>query len=690
MMYPRFNKIYYLFILLFGFSCLTLIILLVLWKQPAINFNNRQFHIAVISLSTLSLVTFLNCFGFFLWERWTRYREPRSQIKFKFLNSILNASQSCLITRNRLNKIIWANNWSFLQKVLNTKTVYYFNLNRLAKNIEKFRIGEAINFIQTTADAKNEYQLRLIEKDLFLLHAKTEEFKVSQMFLQTKPVFLVITLDKISSNLQEGDFERLETQILMQIRIELYEELNQYDILIFNSNPYEWMLIMKSKQLAFFRTKNFDFLNKIESKIKEKYKILITFSVGCYLGFQTVFKNRNNLEFHRASLVELYQKTLLARRMAQVRGGDQVILTDANSAFTVYGKQRDLPKVDTSNIKNFLTKFIPLVKKYENIIIVGHKQADFDVIGAGVALNYFLKKRLGAKKNIHFTINKIADKTLAFVKEKISTEVFEKYINLSTAKLFARAKAKKTLLIVVDTNNPDFIDFPDQKITNMDKIFIDHHVNCFKGDPIMQLISSTFSSTSEIILSLMIQANISRSKPYQFNHDPDVLRLLLFGILIDTNNLQVQIGKYTLEVVNFIIKNGINMEEMINEINHFKTVSSRAIDLYSNEFQTKQIDKNKVVLEFNNDFLVNAEIVANLAEKYLANNKVAMVFAIGHDQNGIIYLSGRSQAPYNVEIICKHFGGGGDSRRAAAKIDDIDMKLGLATQKLTQLVADQK
>lgn len=690
-MYPRFNKIYYLFILSFSLSFVVLIVLLILWNEAVSGFKTKQFEDAIISLSAFSLINFFGLFVFFLWERWTRYREPRSQIKFKFLNSILNANQSCLITRNRLNKIIWSNNWDFLQKALNTKTVYYFNLKRLDKNIEKFRIGQSINFVQDSDNqTKNEYQLMLIEKDLLLLHAKTEEFTVSQMFLQTKPVFLVITLDKISSNLQEGDFERLETQILMQIRIELYEELKQYDILIFNSNPYEWMLIMKTKQLAFFRAKNFDFLTKIENKIKEKYKILITFSVGCYLGFQTVFKDRTNLEFHRASLIELYQKTLLARRMAQVRGGDQVILTDASSAFTVYGKQRDLPKVDTSNIKNFLTKFIPFVKKYETIIIVGHKQADFDVVGAGVALNYFLKKRLGTKKAIHFIINKIADKTLSFVKDKISSEVFQKYISLNAAKIFTRANPKKTLLIVVDTNNPDFIDFPNQKIPNMDKIFIDHHVNCFKGDPIMQLISSTFSSTSEIILSLMIQANISRTKPYRFNHDPDVLRLLLFGILIDTNNLQVQIGKYTLEVVNFIIQNGINMEEMINEINHFKTASSRAIDLYSNEFQTKHIDKNKIILEFNNDFLVNAEIVANLAEKYLANNKVSMVFAIGHDQNGVIYLSGRSQAPYNVEVICKHFGGGGDSRRAAAKINDIDMKLGLAAQKLTQLVADQK
>ena len=690
-MYPRFNKVYYFFIVIFVFTFLLLGVFIGIHQYPPKLLPKAKIEIALLVLGAISLTTFLGLFGFFLWERWTRYQEPRSQIRLKFLNSILDASASCLVIRNRLNKVIWTNNWKFFQTALNTKSGYYFNLKRVDKKIDKFKLNQTITFVSKglSGEEKNEYRLTLIEKDLFLLTAKTEEFKISQMFLRRKPVFLVITLDKISSNLQEGDFERLEKQILMQIQIELYEDLKNYDILVFNSNPYEWMLIMKMQQLNLFQSKNFDFLTIIENKIKEKYKILITFSVGCYLGYQKIFRDRATLKFFQTSLINLYQKTLLARRMAQVRGGDQIILTDATSAFTVYGKQRDLPKVDTSNIKNFLQKFLLIVKKYDNIIIVGHKQADFDVIGAGVGLSYFLEKRLRTK-TITFTVNKISEKTLAFVKTQTSSVIFQKYVNLTPTKVFARAKKKKTLLIVVDTNNPDFIDFPDAKVPNLDKIIIDHHINCFKEEPVLHLISSSFSSASEIVLSLMIQANISRTKPYRFNHDPDVLRLLLFGILIDTNNLQAQIGKYTLEVVNFIIQNGIKLEEMIAEINRFKTDSSRAIDLSSTEFQIQRVGKNKVVLVFNNDFLVNTELVANLAEKYLVNNNVGMVFAIGHDQNGVIYLSGRSQSPYNVEIICKHFNGGGDSRRAAAKIDDLDTKLGVIAQKLIELVGNQK
>ncbi len=687
MMYPRFNKIYYLFSGLFTFF-LSFGIGFFIYHYYTNQISKFTFNIVFFSLIGAQFLCFFVLFGFFIWERWTRYREPRSQIKFNFLQSILKANDSCLIVRNKVNKIIWCNNWNFLRSILNNKSVYYFNLNRVDKRIENLKINQSINFVYDYKNDRNEYSITLIKNNLLLICAKTELFKVSQMFLQQKPVFLIITLDKISSNSQQNDFERIETQILTQIRVELYEQLKNYDVLLFNSNPYEWMLIMSTSQLKKFRDKNFDFLIKIEIKIKEIHKILITFSVGSYLGYETIFKNRAMYEFNPAKLVNLYQKTLIARRMAQVRGGDQIILTDAFNAFTVYGKQRDLPKLDTSNVKNFLANFFLLVKKYSEIIIVGHKQADFDVFGAGTALSYFLKSRY-KNKIINFVVNSVNDKTLKFVKSKIDKTFFKTHINLNSAKIFAKADPKKTLLIVIDTNNLEFVDFPNNKLYNFDQIFIDHHINCFKGNPILELINTNYSSASEIILSLMIQSNIKKHKQYNFNHDLDVLRLLLFGILIDTNNLQTQIGKNTLEVVNFVIKNGIKIEEMINEINHFKIDSSQSIDLNSGNFKANVIDKTKVVLQFRNDFLITAETAANLAEKYLANNKVNMVFAIGHDQNKNIYISGRCHSPYNVEVICKKFDGGGDSRRAAAKIVDIDAKLGIITQKLIKLVTEQ-
>ena len=686
-MYPKFNRIYYFLLADFGVLITVTAIITGLYLDNLLPEQTAQ--ILIYSFGATSLVSFLTLFGFLLWERWTEVRSPRSQLKFTFLNSILATSDSCLVLMNKACKIIWSNDWTRLRTILNHKNAFYFNLNRISPAIGNLKRGQTHTFVQDYGNYKNQYTITLIEKKLLLIHAKTLEYQVSQFFLKQKWIFFVLTLDKIGSNLHESSFERSETQILTEIQLELYRQMQEFDVLIFNSNRFEWLLIMSNEQLQKFRYQNFRFINNIEKKIKKKFDLVITFSIGAHLGHQSLFQDVKTLQFNDFNIAETYQKTLAARRMAQSRGGDQIILTQANEAFNVYGKQRDFLELDTSNIKNFYQIFLNKLQLYQNIIILGHKSADLDVFGAGVALSFFLKKLFSQRKKVAFFVNDVAKQTLDFVKTNLGKTLFQRYVNWQNTKKLQDLLTSQTVLIIIDTNNLQFVDAGETSLESFDKIFIDHHINRFSGNPVLDLVDPNFSSTSEIALSLMIHGNSLRKTEAQLAFDPNILKLVLLGILSDTNNLQSQIGKDTLRIVNFIMRNGVRIEETIVAINHFKIASAQMININSKDFVTHLIDKKRVVLQFRDDHLVNSQTVAALAEKYLSNRAVDLVLAIGQGQNNQIFISGRSLAPHNVEVLCKEFGGGGDVRRSAAQISSLEWTLNQVTDKLKKDIAAQ-
>lgn len=133
------------------------------------------------------------------------------------------------------------------------------------------------------------------------------------------------------------------------------------------------------------------------------------------------------------------------------------------------------------------------------------------------------------------------------------------------------------------------------------------------------------------------------------------------GILIDTNNLQNNLGNQTFSAVDFLTKKGAQVNELQQRINRMKLENLPTPD------EVITVQPNQVVLRVF-DRYPSQERASVLAEEYLVKQAVDVVFVVLFNNDKKVFVSGRSSSDFNVEVICKMLGGGGDRRRGAAQL----------------------
>lgn len=217
--------------------------------------------------------------------------------------------------------------------------------------------------------------------------------------------------------------------------------------------------------------------------------------------------------------------------MALSRGGDQAVIKDRYN-FNFYGarakESSSRTKVKARVMAGSLSE---LIAQSSHIFIMGHSNADLDSLGAAVGVQAICRKR---GKKAHIIIDYQQNSVQAML-ERISglPEYKDCFLSGEGALILADAKS---LLIVVDTNRPDQVQYR-PLLNSMSRIVvIDHHRRA--ADYIEQVVLSlhepSASSAAELVAELL-----------QYAVDPgDVLpaeaMALLAGIVMDTKHFSVR------------------------------------------------------------------------------------------------------------------------------------------------------
>ena len=483
--------------------------------------------------------------------------------------------------------------------------------------------------------------------------------------------FYFIVFRDVSDLLELRDKMRREEPIVAYIVIDNLQELAQYVRVSYRSATteietilHEWaskvhgfireyerdkyIMVFSASELAKAEKEGFPILETVrEVKLGDN-----TFPVTISMGICAEGKNM----FEREKIAEQ------ALDVALQRGGDQVIVR-RSSGIKIYGGQVNTLQSNSSIPSRVNSN--QLCAKMEdagNIIIMGHRNPDFDAIGATVGI---ARLALSVKKN---------PASVRIVTDLNSPDFHACYEMLSALpeykNLFVDATAgldlvrSDTLLIVVDVNNINIVESPDIAHSVANIAIIDHHrqFEVFNFKPVLSYIHPTASSTCELVSEMVQQSK------YADQLAKEEATILLAGIMLDTKNFTHGAGAQTFSAVHYLYERGAHTNVSRNffneDIEDLLTIS---------DFGTKaRIYRDIVAITWmdgtGNDIAANRISAAKAADKLLTLKGIDASFAL-IKTGDVISISARSNEKINVQLVLEKLGGGGHFDMAGAQVN---------------------
>lgn len=410
----------------------------------------------------------------------------------------------------------------------------------------------------------------------------------------------------------------------------------------------------RDKNIVLFQQKNFktilenkfDVLNNVRD-INLENKIPVTLSIGVGLNGADITENDR---FAR-----------LALDMALGRGGDQVVIKDADN-FNFYGaKTREVEKRTKVKARVVAHALRELVDHSSSVIIMGHNNADLDSFGASVGLYKAVRSR---GKNAYIVVNKNVTGVRDVIKDFEKNEYYEDAFITSEQAL--NIYDHDTLLIIVDTHRPGMVESVELLNHAENVVLIDHHRRSedFIENAVLTYHEPYASSTSEMITEIL-----------QYLQDSDRLsqkeaEILYAGMFLDTKGFIFKTGVRTFEAASYLRRMGVNP---VNVRRLFKS------DISSYTMKAEIISGAKIYRDNIAIAVADGEganlpvVVAQAADELLDIVGVEASFVIAKHM-GRVLISGRSLDSINVQVILEKLGGGGHITIAGTQLDDVSIE----------------
>ena len=365
------------------------------------------------------------------------------------------------------------------------------------------------------------------------------------------------------------------------------------------------------------------------------------------------------------TLDERERNAMIALDMALQRGGDQVALKNSNGTFYYGAKTKALQKRTRGQAKIVLAKLLSLIGESTNkILIMGHKNPDFDCIGACIGMATLIR-------------NLYPDMII-----KIVTDVKNENFIACTSRLIDLPEYKDVfvdgvtaleynsfggLLIIVDANNFNILEAPEIAKIGFNKVVIDHHIKKeeFSEEPALSYIDTTSSSTCELIAEILEEA---LTPDVTFKEEASIM---MSGIMLDTKNFTRTVGMRTFSAALYLKNAGADTEYARTFFEEdFSDYLSASQFGSSAKIYHDDIAIASVIDEGSSNPRV---LAAKASDKLLAIKNVNAAFAlilIGNTVN----ISARSNGKINVQLVVEQLGGGGHFDMAGAAIADVTLE----------------
>lgn len=473
----------------------------------------------------------------------------------------------------------------------------------------------------------------------------TELAELRKSSIEMNPLFGFIVVDnstEINQNAQEN-----YRSASAKVSVVLSDWAEKYEAIIKEYERDKYIMFFNEKHLDEMMASKFDILDVIRNTTEDQLGIPLTVSIGvCRVD---------------GSLEKKERMASQALDLALQRGGDQAVVKSDTETNFFGGRTKTVQKLTKIRSRIIANDLISLIDASENVLIMGHKYADYDSIGACIGMSRLVKSR---DKNVNIVVNR-NDHNLKSVFEKLAknAEYDDIFVDSITGQNIIRSS---TLVIIVDVNNKSLIESPDIYQNANKVVIIDHHrkTEDFDREVAVSYIEPSASSASELVCEILEQVLPSNTL------QKDEAELLLAGIILDTKNFTGNSGVRTFGAAGYLRSEGAVPSDT-------QLIFKEGYDDYIR--QTKIMS---TAYKFNDDIVIAYnETVSNEKEKILAAkaadnllnvNGVLASFVLCTVEN-VVHISARSTGKINVQLILERIGGGGRYDVAGAQMPNIDL-----------------
>ena len=615
--------------------------------------------LAVIELSVAFVL-----FAFFLIRTRVNARRfasfaKRLYRKMDFTDArVLNSFPVPVVLCDSDGTVLWVSE-KFLNRVVHSKQIL---ADSIQSYIEGREFSEIINSHETAVHINdrdysvftNSYTAEGQERYVLYFVDNTQLKNIEREFNLSRPVVAFLEVDNIdASGYDLRESERAEFRSMVEAVIENWA--GEFPCILKRLSDARFMIVAQRRDADTMIETKFPVLDSVRNLKYKNLDISATISIGMSDG---------------ETFLQCERRAKKALEMALDRGGDQAAVVNKDDSYDFFGgvskSVEKRGKVQARVIGSALAEFI---EASDEVIVMGHKWPDLDVMGAAVGI-CCAAEALGVASYIVTDTSKTLSLSLL---ERINADAFlkEAIIDEQTA---LKLISKKTLLVVVDTHIKTFVEFPEVYKKASTVFVIDHHRKSTDAidNAVVFHLDPNASSASEMVTELL----------EYIDPEPNITKLtaeaLLSGIMLDTKNFVLGCGVRTFEAAAFLREKSAD------------TVSVRK--LFSTSMQVNKL-RNDVVSsadKYNRSAIACARfesediriICSQAADELLNVSEVDASFVL-YMSGDTVCISARSLGAANVQVIMEALGGGGHRTMAAAQLKEVSLETAVEKLKAT-------
>ena len=471
------------------------------------------------------------------------------------------------------------------------------------------------------------------ETDLVDLRIQKEnsKFVVGLMYMDN--------YDEAMESVEEVRRSLLEALIDRKIN----QYINGFNGIVKKLEKDKFFFIIKKGDLDSAISVRFDILEDVKT-VNIGNEMSITLSIGIGYGSENLARN--------------YELARMAMDMALGRGGDQAVVKTEDDIRYFGGKAQTVEKQTRVKARVKAHAFKELLENKDKVIIMGHKMLDMDAFGAAIGIwriaTHLNKKAYILRSDVNPSVRPMIEKFKApeYPEDLFMSE--EKALNSLT---------NDSLVVVVDVNRPSITEGPSLLKKAKNIVVLDHHRQSSEiiTNATLSYVETFASSACEMVSEIV-----------QYISDDIKLKTLeadamYAGIVIDTQNFNVQTGVRTFEAAAFLKRSGADVtrvRKMFREDATDYLAKAEAIhnaEIFENYYAISECDSANTA----SPTLVCAQAANDLLN--IKGIKASFVLTLYND---VIYISARSMDEVNVQTIMEKLGGGGHRSVAGAQIKE--------------------
>ena len=472
----------------------------------------------------------------------------------------------------------------------------------------------------------------------------TKEIDLTNEYNNAKTCVGIVMLDNYEEIIQRIA-EESKPQVIAAIEKKLYEWASAAGGLIIKKERDTYVFVIEQKYLEELENNKFTILDEMkEIETDEGMPITLTIAIS----------NEGESNY------EKYESALVAIDIALGRGGDQAVIRQEGKYSFFGGKTQEVEKRTKVKARVISHALEELIKKSDNVIVMGHVNGDIDSIGSSLGI-YRLAKTFDKEAYV-------VNNTYGLSLENFITTLKEQgYGDVIIDKNGAlNLISSNSLLVVVDTHKKSYVEVPELLEKTEKIVVIDHHRKSedFIENAILTFHEAYASSASELVTEIVEYAT------QEVTLEQLEAESLYAGIMMDTKNFTFKTGVRTFEAAAYLRKYGID----IIKVKKWFQSDLESYTVIADIVKNAEIINDTIAISEYTEKDKNANLIcAKAADELITISDITASFVLGQ-MGDKICISGRSIGDINVQVILEKMGGGGHITLAGAQLEGLTME----------------